>query len=62
MDKLIINGGNKLSGEVFICGSKNAVLHIMTATLIVQGTYKIGRFPRVGGGVWKLVWSPEGPS
>ena len=45
MDKLIINGGNKLSGEVFVSGSKNAVLPIMTATLIVPGTYKINNVP-----------------
>ena len=45
MDKLIINGGNKLSGEVFVSGSKNAVLPIMTATLIVPGTYKINHVP-----------------
>ena len=45
MDKLIINGGNQLSGDVFISGSKNAVLPIMTATLIVPGTYKINNVP-----------------
>ena len=45
MDKLIINGGNNLSGEVFVSGSKNAVLPIMTATLIVPGTYKINHVP-----------------
>ena len=45
MDKLIINGGEKLSGEVFVSGSKNAVLPIMAATLIVPGTYKINNVP-----------------
>ena len=34
MDKLIINGGHKLFGDVQISGAKNAVLPIMTATLI----------------------------
>ena len=49
MDKLIINGGNQLSGEVSISGSKNAVLPIMTATLIVPGTYKINNVPILCG-------------
>jgi len=45
MDKLIVNGGKKLFGEVSVSGSKNAVLPIMTATLIVPGTYKINNVP-----------------
>ena len=45
MDKLIINGGNKLYGDVQISGAKNAVLPIMTATLIVPGNYKINNVP-----------------
>ena len=36
MDKFIINGGYPLLGEVEISGAKNAVLPIMTATIIVQ--------------------------
>lgn len=34
MEKYIINGGNKLSGEVSITGAKNAVLPILAATVI----------------------------
>ena len=45
MDKLIINGGHKLFGDVQISGAKNAVLPIMTATLIVPGNYKINNVP-----------------
>ena len=45
MDKLIVNGGAKLFGEVQISGAKNAVLPIMTATLIVPGNYKINNVP-----------------
>ena len=45
MDKLIINGGSKLFGDVQISGAKNAVLPIMTATLIVPGNYKINNVP-----------------
>ena len=47
MDKLIAIGGNKLNGEVNISGSKNAVLPIMTATLIVPGNYKINNVPNL---------------
>jgi len=45
MDKFIVNGGNKLSGEVSVSGAKNAVLPIMTATLIVPGIYRIKNVP-----------------
>jgi len=36
MDKLIIEGGAKLKGEVTISGAKNAVLPIMAATLLTD--------------------------
>ena len=47
MDKLIINGGRRLSGEVNISGAKNAVLPIMTAALLVDGQVCIKRVPRL---------------
>ena len=47
MDRLIAIGGKKLSGDVNISGSKNAVLPIMTATLIVPGNYKINNVPNL---------------
>ncbi|HEY3425144.1 MAG TPA: UDP-N-acetylglucosamine 1-carboxyvinyltransferase, partial [Negativicutes bacterium] len=34
MEKLVISGGNKLSGTVKISGAKNAVLPIIAATLL----------------------------
>ena len=36
MEKLIINGGNRLEGRVKISGAKNAVLPIIAATLLGQ--------------------------
>lgn len=36
MDKIIIEGGNKLSGEVRISGSKNASLPILAATILTD--------------------------
>ena len=41
MAKIIINGGKTLSGEVNISGAKNAVLPIMSATLLFPVKYNI---------------------
>ncbi len=45
MDKIIINGGNPLKGKVTLGGAKNAVLPIMAASLLVDGTTHISRVP-----------------
>ena len=45
MDKFIINGGKKISGEVNISGAKNAVLPLMTAALLVDGKTTINSVP-----------------
>lgn len=37
MDKFIITGGKKLTGDVKISGAKNAILPIMTAALLTKG-------------------------
>lgn len=37
MDKFIITGDKKLAGDVKISGAKNAILPIMTATLLTKG-------------------------
>lgn len=47
MEKLIINGGKHIKGEVLISGSKNAVLPIMAATLIQPGQYKLTNVPNL---------------
>lgn len=47
MEKLIIEGGVKLSGEVEISGAKNAVLPIMAATLLTEETCVINNVPRL---------------
>ena len=38
MDKIVIHGGRKLKGEVFVSGAKNAVLPIMAAALLTDET------------------------
>ena len=45
MEKIVINGGKDLSGEVVISGAKNAVLPIMAATLLCPGNFRISNVP-----------------
>lgn len=45
MSNLIINGGNKLSGEVTPSGNKNSVLPILCATLLTNETVKLHKVP-----------------
>ncbi len=45
MDKLIIKGGKKLSGDVTVSGSKNASLPIFCATLLASGQHEISNVP-----------------
>lgn len=45
MDKIVIRGGNKLSGEVVISGSKNSALPILFATLLTDEPAKINNVP-----------------
>ena len=45
MDKIIIEGGRRLEGEVSISGAKNAALPIMAATLLAPGAFKLANVP-----------------
>ena len=47
MEKYIINGGNKLTGEVSISGAKNAVLPILAATVIDGNKSTISNIPNL---------------
>ncbi|RDH88852.1 MAG: UDP-N-acetylglucosamine 1-carboxyvinyltransferase [endosymbiont of Seepiophila jonesi] len=47
MDKLIINGGGPLDGEVRIAGAKNAALPILAATLLADGPMSVGNVPHL---------------
>lgn len=47
MDKVLIKGGKKLSGEVNISGAKNAALPILAATLLTDDTCIIKNVPQV---------------
>jgi len=45
LDKLIIKGGKKLSGEVSVSGSKNAALPIFISTILAPGLNEIRNVP-----------------
>jgi len=47
MDKLIIQGGVVLRGEVWISGSKNAALPILSAALLSEGIVTIANLPHL---------------
>lgn len=47
MDKLIIQGGAPLDGEVWISGAKNSALPILAASLLVKGPVSIGNLPHL---------------
>ncbi len=45
MDKIIIEGGLPLQGEVQISGAKNAALPILAATLLAPGVHRLANVP-----------------
>ncbi len=45
MEKLVINGGNRLNGTVHIHGAKNSVLPLLAATVLVHGECCIENCP-----------------
>ena len=47
MYKFVIEGGQKLKGEVEISGAKNASLALIPATLLAQGDFKLNNTPNL---------------
>ena len=47
MDKILIEGGNRLVGEVTVGGAKNAVLPLMAAALLTDGWLTITNVPKL---------------
>ena len=47
MDKLLINGGVSLNGEIRIAGAKNSALPILAATLLTSDTVQICNLPHL---------------
>jgi UDP-N-acetylglucosamine 1-carboxyvinyltransferase len=47
MDKLLIQGGKRLSGEIAIAGAKNAALPILCAGLLTSDAVQLSNVPRL---------------
>ena len=47
MEKLVIQGGTKLHGEVTISGAKNAAVAIIPATLLINGVCTVENLPNI---------------
>lgn len=47
MSKFIINGGQKLSGEIAVKGAKNAALKIIPAAILSEETINISNLPQI---------------
>ena len=47
MQKILVQGGARLNGEVRISGAKNAVLPILCATLLADGPVRVTNVPRL---------------
>ena len=45
MEKLMIDGGKRLSGEITLHGAKNSVLPILSASVLVNGVSVIHNCP-----------------
>jgi len=47
LDKLVIQGGTRLKGEVSISGAKNAAIAIIPAALLIDGVCTISNIPNI---------------
>ena len=47
MEKIIVNGGNRLEGEVFVSGAKNAAVAILPAVLLCDEICRIENVPSI---------------
>lgn len=47
MDRIVVRGGARLSGEVAVSGSKNSTLALMAAALLADGETVLRRVPRL---------------
>jgi UDP-N-acetylglucosamine 1-carboxyvinyltransferase len=47
MTKLIIQGGRKLDGKIKVSGSKNAILTLIPASLLIDGQVIFKNVPQI---------------
>jgi len=48
MEKFIVEGGNRLKGEIRVAGAKNAVLKVMAAALLSDQVWYLKNVPEIG--------------
>ena len=48
MQKIIVNGGRALEGEIRVSGSKNAALPLIFAALLIDGETTLRNVPDIG--------------
>ncbi|NQY42173.1 MAG: UDP-N-acetylglucosamine 1-carboxyvinyltransferase [Legionellales bacterium] len=47
MDKLLVSGGNRLDGEIYVSGAKNAALPILVATILADEPVTLSNVPHL---------------
>lgn len=47
LDRIVVHGGDPLSGRVRVGGAKNSALKLMAATLLAPGVHELVRVPRI---------------
>ena len=47
MSRLLLSGGKRLSGDIFVGGSKNAALPILFSTIAIKGISEIRNLPKI---------------
>ncbi len=47
LDKFVITGGNRLTGEVTVSGAKNAAIAIIPAAVLSDGICRIENIPNI---------------
>ena len=47
MEKIVVTGGNRLSGEIVVSGAKNAAVAILPAVLLCDGVCRIENVPSI---------------
>ena len=47
MDKIVVEGGARLSGEIEVSGAKNAALPILASALLATGRCRFQRVPQL---------------
>ena len=57
MCELLVEGGERLYGELTIQGSKNSVLPILAATLLCADTCVIENCPKLRDGAESVAWA-----